>query len=76
VADADIYRRLVIALDDLELWSKLAPLLPFAVHHDHAADRAAQQRRLAQLPSPRRPVGLWPVPRAGHSRFTPPGRKQ
>lgn len=66
MADADIYRRLAVALDELELWRNLAPLLPWAVHHDHKAERQEERlRRLASIPQQRRPVDLWPVPRAG-----------
>jgi hypothetical protein len=75
VPDADTYRRLSAALEEIELWARIAPLLPFAVHHDHEAERERErQRRLAMIPSPRRPVeqrrpvDLWPVPRSGDPR--------
>lgn len=51
----DAYRRLAAALDELELWRNLAPLLPFAVHHDIRAERIA-----ARIPTQRRPVDLYP----------------
>jgi hypothetical protein len=77
VAEAETYRRLATALDELDLWARLAPLLPFAVHHDHTAERAAEQaRRLAQIPTQRRPVDLWPVPRPGLQRIQLPRRAQ
>lgn len=83
MAEADAYRRLAAALEDLELWTRLAPLLPFAVHHDHLAARAAERsRRLSQIPTQRtpaqraRPVVLWPVPQAGNRRIQLPRRAQ
>jgi hypothetical protein len=48
-------------LDELELWRRLAPLLPFAVHYDHRRARA-----LSRIPTQRRPVKLPP-------REVPPG---
>lgn len=75
--EADAYRRLAAALEDLELYAKILPLLPWAVHHDHAADRMDQRlRRLASVPQQRRPVDLWPVPRAGQQRIQLPRRMQ
>lgn len=35
----DAYRQLADALDEIELWRNLAPLLAFAVHHDIRAER-------------------------------------
>lgn len=64
--EADAYRRLAAALEELEIWARLAPLLPFAVHVDHDSRRLEERRRqLARIPTQRaRPVDLWPVPRA------------
>ena len=67
----DAYRRLAAALEEIELWQKLAPLLPFAVHHDHKAERVA-----ARMPRQRRLANLWPVPAPGPRRLTPPGRRE
>jgi len=58
-------------------WRNYAALYQFAVRVDREAERKArEERRLARIPQQRRPVDLWPVPRAGHARFTPPRRSQ
>jgi len=49
---ADAYRRLAAALDEMELWRRLAPLLPYAVHYDHRAARIA-----SRIPTQRPPTG-------------------
>jgi hypothetical protein len=53
----DAYRRLAEALDEIALWSVLAPLLPFAVHHDHLGERIAARiprQRAREITLPRR----------------------
>ena len=54
---ADAYRLLADALDEIELWKRLAPLLPFAVHHDHRHERATARiptQRTREISLPRR----------------------
>jgi hypothetical protein len=46
----DAYRQLADALDEIELWRNLAPLLLFAVHCDHRAERIQ-----SRIPVPRPP---------------------
>jgi len=62
---ADAYRQLADALDEIELWRNLAPLLPFAVHFDHRAERV--QSRIPTQRSPREFV----VPRRALPTGTP-----
>lgn len=55
--DGDAYRRLAAALDEIAIWAVLAPLLPFAVHHDHKAERVAARiprQRARDISLPRR----------------------
>ena len=55
--DSDTYRRLAEALDEIALWAVLAPLLPFAVHHDARAERLAARiprQRNREITLPRR----------------------
>lgn len=47
--------QLARALDDLDMWRNLVALLPYTVHRDHRAERAA-----SRIPLQRRPVDLWP----------------
>ena len=46
----EAYRQLADALDEIELWRNLAPLLVFAVHCDHRTERA-----LTRIPAQRAP---------------------
>jgi hypothetical protein len=47
----DAYRQLADALDEIEFWRNLAPLLPFAVHHDHRAERIKSRIPRQRAPS-------------------------
>ena len=46
--------------EELRMYRNLLALLPWAVKVDRAAELGA--RVAARVPSPRRPVDLWPVP--------------
>jgi hypothetical protein len=66
MSPGDAYRHLADALDEIELWRNLAPLLPFAVHHDHRAERIRSRMPTQRPPSePRRrdvPTGTSATP--------------
>lgn len=65
MAEADCYRELATALDDVAMHMILLALLPWTVHVDHQAERAERERRasreraarlLAQIPTQRLPM--------------------
>jgi hypothetical protein len=51
VPSGDAFRQLADALDEIELWRNLAPLLTFAVHYDHRGERIRSRIPLQRPPS-------------------------
>lgn len=66
MVEADLYRELASAYDDITLWRNLVALMPWTVHVDHEAVRAHERavRLLARMPVQRMPVDLRPLTRA------------
>lgn len=58
--EADLYRQLAKAHDDITLWRNLVALLPYTVHVDHEVERARERitRLLGRIPTQRIPLDL------------------
>jgi hypothetical protein len=68
--EAECYRELAGAFDDITMWRNLVALMPYTVHVDHEYQRAMERasRLLAQIPPPRHPIDV----RAIRHRLTTP----
>jgi hypothetical protein len=65
VVEADLYRELAGAHDDIAMWRNLVAIMPWTVHVDHEAVRSQERaaRLLARIPTQRMPIDLRPLAR-------------
>lgn len=65
MVEADLYRQLASAHDDITLWRNLVAIMPWTVHVDHEAERSRERavRLLGRIPLQRTPVDLRPLAR-------------
>lgn len=57
MSEADAYRQLAAACDEIVMWRNFVALLPYTVHVDHEYERAMGRaaRLLARIPTQRAP---------------------
>lgn len=78
MSEADAYRQLAAAYDDIAMYRNLLALLPYTVPVNHEFERATERAALllARIPTQRKPLDLRPAHRMHGALRGVPARHQ